>query len=115
MTFNADINLKLIVMNLLALESYVTIMGEPQPSTSALPTASKPQLECSSSKAFNKNLFPRDFSLILKGDYRVPVSSEVLCLNSSVFTKIIRDLKLTSHEMDDFEYDAVEKKKKNCN
>ena len=78
-------------------------MGEPQPSTSAtLPTESKPQ-----GRAFKKNL-PRDFTLVLKGSYKVPVSSEVLCWNSPVFTKIIQDLNVTSHEMDDFEYEAVE-------
>ena len=58
-------------------------------------------------KSFSKKL-PRDFTLILKGGDQVKVSSEVLCWNSSVFSKIVQETELTSHEMDDFEFDAVE-------
>ena len=66
---------------------------EPRPSTSG--------------RAFERTL-PRDFTLVLKGEHKLPVSSEVLCWNSPVFTRIIEELELTSHEMDDFEHDAVE-------
>ena len=58
-------------------------------------------------KAFSKKL-TRDFTLVLKGGAVVPVCSEVLCWDNSVFTTIVQELELTCHELEDFEYDAVE-------
>ena len=48
-----------------------------------------------------------DFVLKLKDERELKVSTEVLKHNSAVFKRLIDDLQLTCHEMNDFEGDAV--------